>query len=86
MIFRLLDFGPLSGIVQKYADLNGAIPSPGDRWQDFHWARSIAHSFSDQTQGEHLWQQFLNEATAETQHALEVFDKLHDIPSSHHHH
>lgn len=81
MIFQLLDFGPLSARLQQYADLEGWIPSRGDRWQDFHWSRSLYRLFADRTNGEQMWQQFLEGASAATRCTLEAFEELHDVPS-----
>jgi hypothetical protein len=78
MIFQLFDFGPLSAKLQQYADLQGLIPSLGDRWQDFHWSRSIHRLFSDQVNGEEYWQQFIRQAMSATDNALEMFEELHE--------
>jgi hypothetical protein len=80
MIFQLLDFGPLSAKVQKYADLDGSIPTRGDRWQDFHWSRSIHRLFADQRTGEQSWQRFIQDASVATQGAIDKFEELQDTP------
>ena len=84
MIFQLFDFGPLSAKLQKYADLEGLIPSWGDHWQDFHWSRSTHRQFADQANGEECWQQFVKGATSATDQALEDFEDLHQCRDHHH--
>ncbi|MGB3496375.1 MAG: hypothetical protein WBA57_26855 [Elainellaceae cyanobacterium] len=62
MSMHISDFGSLSASVQQYADLDGKVPTVGDRWQDFRWPLHIQKAFAHLEGGNILWEDFLRKA------------------------
>lgn len=75
-MFNIVDLEACSARVQRYADLDGWVPAPGDRWQDFHWTHRQVKTFADPAEGDRCWQDFLLHAKAETIRALHNLDNL----------
>jgi hypothetical protein len=75
-MFHIIDLEACSAKVQRYADLDGLVPAPGDRWQDFHWTHRRIHAFADRTEGDQCWHDFLLHAEAETIRALHNLEDL----------
>jgi hypothetical protein len=78
MAFHIFDLGPLSGQVQKYADLDGLIPEVGSDWREFHWSHNEIQLLTDKEQGAEVWKTFIREASIATGAALEALEALHD--------
>lgn len=76
MSFHIFDFGPVSGMLQEYADKDGFIPEAGERWQDFKWTNAQTKVFANKQNGERLWQEFLKKAIAATSKAIAALEEL----------
>lgn len=78
MAFHIFDLGPLSGQVQRYADLDGLIPEAGKDWREFHWSHHEIRLLSDNEHGAEAWKTLIREAEIATTAALEALAALHD--------
>ncbi len=58
MPFHIYDLGPVSALLQQYADTQGFIPLPGDVWQNFQWTHKQKKTFGNKITGEQNWQYF----------------------------
>lgn len=76
MAFYIYNLGPVSGQLQEYADMNGMVPEKGDKWQDFRWPHSNAKAFREQGKDERVWQEFVAQAIAATNKALQQLEQL----------
>lgn len=72
MSFHVSLLGPVSGQIQHCSDLDGWVPEPGDRWQNFRWDLRIRRQLSDPLQGAGLWERLVAHAQSATQAAVET--------------
>ncbi len=75
-MFNIIDLEACSARVQRYADRDGLVPAPGDRWQDFHWTNQQVRTFAAGAEGDQCWQDFLQRAKADTIQALHHLENL----------
>ncbi|GAB4238454.1 MAG: hypothetical protein Kow0049_25160 [Stanieria sp.] len=76
MSFHLFNVGPLTAILQKYADSQGFVPEPGDAWQDFQWSQSQKKAFAHRVKGSESWHNFLMNVSAKTLKAEQALTDL----------